>query len=136
MLRTTCSGAPPLAEIFHNPNLAPVQRGNEKKISRPSGVQVSPLMPDLPKVRRFRAPPFKSSTQISALSTTLKRVKARVIPSGEKTGLPSPITPAGGKVSLRFSPVSRDNRKTLYGSEGELLSTTARDSPVGDQLKL
>src|SRR5215467_8992139 len=64
------------------------------------------------------------------------RLNTKARPSGENAGAPSPNTWAEGDVSLRFSPVSTDNRHNAEGSVGEARSLTASHLPSGDQARL
>src|SRR5262249_45234444 len=56
-----------------------------------------------------------------------------VWPSGEKAGQPSPTELAGGEVSFRLSPLSRESKNKLAGLLEGALSVITRELPSGDQ---
>src|SRR4030095_8338952 len=124
------SGAPPETETLHKP-VSP-SLSEMKTISRPSAVQSWSLIYRLSKVNRLGSPPLAAMREMSSTPWPLMRLKASWLPSGEKTGLLSPTDPAGGEVSLRFSPVSVEIRTMLKGSAAEFLSGTARNFPSNE----
>ena len=100
---------------------------DKKMISRPSGLQVGLSANRLADVSLRSSPfaassPLSGSTQSSLCASVTTRRKARACLSGDNAGSTSPNTPAGGWVSLRFSPVSTDSRNRLAGSVAESLS--------------
>src|SRR6266404_2372285 len=73
---------------------------------------------------------------MSAAAILMDRTKASVFKSGEKEGKKSPTDPAGGDVSIVFSPVSTEIEKMLKGCCCEFLSGAASSLPSGEKLSV
>src|SRR5580693_5958091 len=105
----------------------------ENTISRPSGIQLSPYIGPASEVRRLASPPL-TGTMNRSLTTPARvpRIKATVLPSGEKTA-PLSRTSAGGRVSLRVLRSPSERRVIQDCGLSELASGKASHLPSGDQ---
>src|SRR5476649_2856608 len=99
-LDVTTRGVPPVTGIRQR---RPPTPSDEKRISRPSGVQAIEFASP---ANQRGGPPSTGMRYMLPTPLAIHRINASVIPSGDGAGLVSPRDPAGGEVRGRCCPVS------------------------------